>query len=205
MRTYYLNQIRHDGLEVFQRLGKFKNSDSIIDFGCGPGIISRYLAKHSVAKGQVIGVDITKKMIATAIDSSAKENIKNTKFVEASMYKSPFPDNYFGQTLTLHIISDILIHSIIYPDHAVTRFTFHHLLNPKQALEEMIRVVKPNGTIVVVDATPKKINQDKYNEYEKLRDPSHTIALTSEELIALGTLLSTLSSLTCLLVNSFRD
>ena len=87
---------------MFQRLGKFQNYDSIIDFGCGPGIISRYLAKHSVTKGQVIGIDITKKMIATAIDSSAKENIKNTNFIEASMYKTPFPDNHFGQSLSLH-------------------------------------------------------------------------------------------------------
>ncbi len=102
MHTYYFHQIRLDGLEVFQKLGKFQNNDSIIDFGCGPGIISRYLAKHSVTKGQVIGVDITKKMIDTAIDSSAKENIKNTKFIEASMYKTPFPDNYFGQSLTPH-------------------------------------------------------------------------------------------------------
>ncbi len=84
------------------------------------------------------------------------------------------------------ILSDTLIHSILFSDNAVTRFTFHHLINPKHALEEMIRVVKPNGKIVVVDATPNKLNQNKYNEYEKLRDPSHTIALTSDELIALG-------------------
>jgi SAM-dependent methyltransferase len=71
-------------------------------------------------------------------------------------------------------------------DHAVTRFTFHHLLHPKNALEEMIRVTKPNGKIIVADATPTKLNQNKYNEYEKLRDPSHTIALTHDELISLG-------------------
>ncbi len=88
---------RKDGLEIFQRLGKFKNNDNIIDFGCGPGIISRYLAKNNVTKGQVTGIDITKKMIETAVESSHKENIKNVKFIEASMYKIPFPDNYFGK------------------------------------------------------------------------------------------------------------
>jgi SAM-dependent methyltransferase len=63
-----------------------------------------------------------------------------------------------------------------------TRYSLHHLLEPKIVVEEMKRVCAANGKVLVVDVTPDQDKVDSYNQMEKLRDPSHVRALTLEEL-----------------------
>jgi hypothetical protein len=53
-------------------------------------------------------------------------------------------------------------------------------------LQEMFRVVRPGGKVVVMDAVPAAAKSDRFDAFEKLRDPSHASALTMEELIELG-------------------
>ena len=45
----------------------------------------------------------------------------------------------------------------------------------------MVRVCRPGGQILIVDACLSAEKVDAYNHFEKLRDPSHTRALTLEE------------------------
>ncbi len=33
----------------------------------------------------------------------------------------------------------------------ITRYSFHHFINPKSVLDEMIRVCKPSGRVLVAD------------------------------------------------------
>ncbi len=67
----------------------------------------------------------------------------------------------------------------------VTRFTFHHVLNPLAALKEMRRVCRPGGKVVVADSSPVDTKAAAFNAFERLRDPSHVRALPVEELRAL--------------------
>jgi len=75
-----------------------------------------------------------------------------------------------------------------FPDHAfsvvVSRFAFHHFPDPLAVLREMARVVTRPGRIVVADVAasddPRKA--DALNAMERLRDPSHTRALSLVEL-----------------------
>ena len=71
-------------------------------------------------------------------------------------------------------------------DVSVTRYTFHHLENPQAAFDEMLRVTRPSGRIIVADVTPEALKRDSYDRFERLRDPSHTSALTGKELASLG-------------------
>jgi ubiquinone/menaquinone biosynthesis C-methylase UbiE len=64
----------------------------------------------------------------------------------------------------------------------VTRYSFHHMLEPKKVLEEMKRVCMKDGKILVIDVTPDVDKVDAYNYVEQLRDSSHTRALTFSEL-----------------------
>jgi len=59
-----------------------------------------------------------------------------------------------------------------------TRFSFHHFINPSAVLREMIRVCTSGGRVAVVDVALPPDQVDAYNRMEKLRDPSHTRALT---------------------------
>jgi ubiquinone/menaquinone biosynthesis C-methylase UbiE len=64
----------------------------------------------------------------------------------------------------------------------VTKYSFHHLVDPYSVLGEMKRVCMRKGRVVVIDATPASDKVDMYNYVEKLRDPSHVKALTFAEL-----------------------
>ena len=79
---------------------------------------------------------------------------------------------------------------LVFPDAAfsavVTRFSFHHFLDPKRVLAEMVRVCEPGGRVVVIDVFTSSAEQaEAYNRVEKLRDPSHVRALSLEELTGL--------------------
>ena len=67
----------------------------------------------------------------------------------------------------------------------ITRFSFHHLLEPQKVLNEMIRVCKHDGRIVIIDVTPEPDKVGEYNKVEKLRDPSHVKAFTFKSLRSL--------------------
>jgi ubiquinone/menaquinone biosynthesis C-methylase UbiE len=69
----------------------------------------------------------------------------------------------------------------------VTRYSFHHFLDPVAVLREMVRVCAPAGRIVVVDtcASEDAAKAAEFNRLEKLRDPSHARNLPLSELRAL--------------------
>ena len=69
-------------------------------------------------------------------------------------------------------------------DMVATRFSVHHFKNPDVALREMSRVCRAGGKFAVIDL----VSPDdptlavQYNHWERLRDPSHTRALSALEL-----------------------
>jgi SAM-dependent methyltransferase len=68
-------------------------------------------------------------------------------------------------------------------DLVVSRFAVHHFPDPGIELAEMVRVCRPGGRVAIMDilaAEPELA--DEYNHRERLRDPSHTTALTAEQL-----------------------
>lgn len=60
-------------------------------------------------------------------------------------------------------------------DAVVTRFSLHHFVDPMPALEEMVRVSRPGGTVVVKDlaASTDPAVAASQDRIENLRDPSH--------------------------------
>ena len=67
----------------------------------------------------------------------------------------------------------------------VSRFAFHHLLEPAAVLAEMRRVCAPGGTVMVIDSAPAPEKAAAFNALERLRDPSHTRALPLAEHVTL--------------------
>lgn len=149
------------GLEIMLRLVEPKKDDSVLDIACGSGIVSCELAKYA---SHVVGVDITPAMIEQARKLQQQRHLNNISWKIGDITKAlPFEDSTF---------------SIV-----ITRYSFHHLLEPRKVLEEMKRVSdKHNGKVVIIDVTPEPEKADAYNHMEKLRDPSHVRALTLAEL-----------------------
>lgn len=136
-----------------------------LEVACGAAMVGRALAPRV---GSVHGVDLTPAMIERARKEAAAEGLGNAEFSLGDATRLEFEDGSF--------------------DGAVTRFSFHHIPAPQRALEEMVRVVRPGGHVVVADhardADPEVAAW--VEEIERLRDPSHWACLTPERLRAIA-------------------
>jgi ubiquinone/menaquinone biosynthesis C-methylase UbiE len=140
-------------------------SDTVLDVACGPGLMACAFAK--VAR-HVTGIDLTPAMIEQAKAMQQADGLTNLAWHVGDVQRLPFADASF---------------SLVF-----TRYSFHHLLDPKTVLAEMVRVCSHGGRVVVVDVFTSGPEQaEAYNRMEKLRDPSHVRALALEELTALLT------------------
>ncbi|WP_157217093.1 class I SAM-dependent methyltransferase [Flavisphingomonas formosensis] len=137
--------------------------DRVLDVACGPGIVACALAAQGA---RVTGIDLTPAMIAEAKARQSAEGLAGLDWQVGDATALPFADETF--------------------DRVVTRYSFHHLPEPVAALREMRRVCRAGGRVVVIDATPAADTQVAYDRMETLRDPSHTSALTLEQLRGIG-------------------
>ncbi len=148
----------YDAMQLLIEMSKVSKQDDILDVACGPGIVACEFAKHS---NFVRGIDITPAMIQQAKKCQKQTYLNNISWDIDSVSPLPYADNTFSLV--------------------ITRYSFHHFLEPKKALAEMIRVCRQGGRILVADVA---INADKsvaYDNMELMRDSSHTHALTNEE------------------------
>ncbi len=141
-------------------LTKTDNNDTVLDVACGPGLVSCAFAK--VAK-HVTGIDITPAMIERAKLLQKEKLLNNLTWNLGNALPLDFPDESFSLV--------------------ITRYSFHHFLEPSKVLSEMIRVCKSGGRVAIIDVTPLAEKALAYDHIEKLRDPSHVKAIPFEELL----------------------
>ena len=147
------------GLSLMLKLSDPKHDDTVLDVACGPGIVACEFAK---VVSHVVGIDLTPAMIEQAKRLQKEKDLRNIDWRIGDVSNLAFEDNSF---------------SLI-----VTRYSLHHMINPNKVIEEMSRVCKPGGRILIVDVTPPEDKKKAYNYVEKLRDPSHAGAMTLIEI-----------------------
>src|SRR5579863_4867826 len=124
-----------------------------IDLACGPGTFTRPLAAR-VRKA--IGADLTPAMVEKARSEAARDGISNIEFVCADIYALPFANGAAG------IVS--------------CGYAFHHMTDPRRALAEMARVLRPGGRMAITDIIVREGCDGEFqNRVERVRDPSHTV------------------------------
>ncbi|MBJ6751489.1 class I SAM-dependent methyltransferase [Geomonas anaerohicana] len=148
----------HDAMQVLLEVSGVGKSDEVLDVACGPGMVACEFARHA---RHVTGVDITPAMIEQARQRQGEQRLANLSWDVGNAVPLAYPDNTFSLVLT--------------------RYSFHHLLDPRAALAEMIRVCRPGGTVLVADVAMPSAKSAAYDHLELIRDPSHTHALTEEE------------------------
>jgi SAM-dependent methyltransferase len=137
----------------------------VLDVGCAAGHTALAFAPHVRA---VVGVDLSRDMLAEAARQAAARGIKNVRWEEASAAALPYADATF--------------------DIVACRMVVHHFPALVPALAEMARVLKPGGQIIVVDIISPEDDAlaDFINQIEVLRDPSHSRDWTIAEWQAAG-------------------
>ena len=134
--------------------------DTVLDIACGPGMLSAAMAARA---RHVTGIDLVPAMIKQARLLQQEKGLTNMDWVLGDVSVLPFAQASFSAV--------------------VTRFSFHHFLDPLLVLKEMVRVAKPNGKITVVDVfTTSPAHDHLHNLIEKLRDESHVKAFGLSQL-----------------------
>jgi ubiquinone/menaquinone biosynthesis C-methylase UbiE len=133
----------------------------VLDVAAGTGHLTRAISPHV---REVVAIDITPEMLARAREETAGGDLANISFVEGSAENLPYETACF--------------------DLVVSRLAIHHFENPILQLHEMARVCKPNHHIGVIDllASEDEAIAGTYNDLERLRDPSHTVAQSAKQM-----------------------
>lgn len=100
---------------------------AVLDSGCGTGIFSIIFAKNGA--GQVTGIDISPGSLGTAESLKQKFNLTNARFEQQDMLHLPYADAAF--------------------DIVWAWGTVHHTTDPLGAIDGLMRVLKPGGSILL--------------------------------------------------------
>jgi len=100
----------------------------IADLGAGDGTLSRLLARQAES---VHCVDNSPRMVQVGRALAKKEHLRNLTYVLGNIEKVPLPD----RSIDLALLSQAL----------------HHAENPRQALTEAFRILKPGGRLLILD------------------------------------------------------
>ena len=138
--------------------------DASLDVACGPGLVVSAFAR---VVRHATGIDLTPAMIERGRELAAQRGLVNVSWRVGDVVPLPWPDASF---------------SIV-----TSRYAFHHIPEPGRVLQEMVRVCQAGGMIAVADICvsedPRKA--ERFNELEKLNDPTHFRALPLSEHLAL--------------------
>jgi len=138
-------EMEHHHINITQQtlaLMKLKPGEKVLDLGCGAGWASRLLAQlvgGGARPGQVVGLDVSDKMIRRARANSA--DFDNVLFVVGSALQIPWEENFFDKVLSVE--------------------SFYYYGDQDRALDELFRVLAPRGELYIL------INLYKDNPYSQ--------------------------------------
>jgi ubiquinone/menaquinone biosynthesis C-methylase UbiE len=108
---------------------------NVLDAGCGTGIFSIIFAKNGAAS--VTGIDISEGSLETAKSLKDRFNLERVQFRKEDMLHLPFADESF--------------------DIVWAWGTVHHTTDPFGAIEELSRVLKKEGSLLLAVYTKTKL------------------------------------------------
>lgn len=132
---------------------------TVLDVACGTGEFERLMLNEH-PKQQIVGVDISEKMLAIAQHKC--HAYPNVLFHLAAASTLPFAINSF--------------------DVIVSANAFHYFDDPLAALGEMKRVLKPDGKVVILDWCRDYLLCKICDFVLKIFDPAHKQCYTQTEL-----------------------
>jgi ubiquinone/menaquinone biosynthesis C-methylase UbiE len=114
-----------------KKLKKYAGEGTITDVGCGPGYLLQVIAEELPSK-RLLGVDISMEMVERArANLGSKGYGERVEFKVGSADGLPFDDGT--------------------QDFVVSTLSLHHWANPQSSFNEIYRVLKPNGQMLILD------------------------------------------------------
>ena len=101
----------------------------VLDVGCGIGGTSRHIAKTFGPDTRVTGITLSPKQVERATELAAEQNLPNASFRVMNALAMDFPDDTFDLVWACE--------------------SGEHMPDKKKYVEEMVRVLKPGGRLVI--------------------------------------------------------
>ena len=129
----YLDTV-HAVLEIIKRRSftalRLQAGGAVLDVGCGIGRDAEAILSEVGVGGRVVGLDVSKDLIAQATERSRQSQLR-PEFVVGQAETLDFADNTFDASRTDRVLQ--------------------HLDQPERAIAEMVRVTKPGGRVVALE------------------------------------------------------
>lgn len=129
VRSLYVDEARVEA-ELLRRLPE-QGLQELLDIGTGTG---RILELTAGRVGRAVGIDLSRDMLAVARASLHRAGIANCQVRQADMYRLPWQEPRFD-AVTLHRV-------------------LHFAEDPARVIAEAARVLRPGGSLIVVDFAP---------------------------------------------------
>lgn len=120
----YLPSLFQEWCPLVIQAAKINTGDTVVDIACGTGALTNAVAEQVGLEGKTVGVDINEGMLNIARSKSS-----TIEWLNSPAEKLPFPDNSF--------------------DRVVSQFGLMYFEDQGAAVQEMIRVLKPGGSLAV--------------------------------------------------------
>jgi ubiquinone/menaquinone biosynthesis C-methylase UbiE len=152
--AYLSSAVHSQGADLQAVVGRLtrKPCGSVLDMGCGAGHLSFAIAPDAE---HVVAYDLSPEMLQIVSREAGRRGFTNLSTQQGKAEVLPFSNGTF--------------------DWVCTRYSAHHWTDIRVALREAWRVLKPGGSIIVIDVcAPSDALLDSHLQaVELLRDGSH--------------------------------
>lgn len=128
-KYYYNYENQENGIEIARGISEVLGSGIILDLGCGDGFISRYLLKYDY---QILGLDSSIVMLELFKDKLGEALDVTNKLTLIKTDANNIP--LASEKVDLVVVNNL----------------FHLLNNPQNVLNEIYRVLKVDGKLVLI-------------------------------------------------------
>ncbi len=119
----------HDYLDAMQ----IETALTVLDMGCGTGVVARTIARRPGFAGQVLGIDLSPDLADVATRLATEEGVgARVTFQVGDTRRLDFPDAAF--------------------DAVVAHTLLNHVDDPAAVVKEAARVLKPGGSVGIFDS-----------------------------------------------------
>ena len=109
---------------------RYPAGSRVLECGCGTGAQTIFLASNSPG-AELLSVDVSAVSLEQARRQLATNGVENVRFEQADVFDLPYEEDSF--------------------DHVFICFMLEHLKDPEGALKCLRRVLKPDGSITVIE------------------------------------------------------
>jgi ubiquinone/menaquinone biosynthesis C-methylase UbiE len=118
-------------LLALTKLKRYQPQGILVDAGCGPGNLALVIAKE-YPQLKITGIDVSDQMIELAEKKLSRGNFNHrVTFRTADVSDLPFENNTI--------------------DFVISTLSLHHWVKPENAFQEIYRVLKPGGNLLIFD------------------------------------------------------